>query len=1238
MGVNWTEEQRKVIELRDCNILVSAAAGSGKTAVLVERILAMLTDERKPVDIDHLLIVTFTNAAAGEMKDRIRAAIEKKLEDEETDAKILEHLQRQTALLQNAQITTIHSFCQYVIRNHFHTIDLDPSFRIADEGEQKLMQGDVLEKLIEEKYAEKTESFQRMVECFCTGRDDHEIAELVLQLYRFSMSAPWPGKWLSQCKAAYEAESVEEFVSSEWMGQLMELAALTLGDVHEQAEAALRITEEEDGPYMYADAVISDIEQIEELMNAADYRECSRKFRELPVWMRLSAKKDPAVSELKKESVKELREQYKKAVKDLREEYFYAAPETLFWHMKASALPMGELLDLTAAFTERFAQEKRRKNLLDFNDLEHFALEILLKEQDGEMVRTAVARDFADYYAEIMIDEYQDSNQVQEMILNSISKIEDGSYNVFMVGDVKQSIYRFRLARPELFMEKYRTYAQEEGECRRVDLHKNFRSREQVLEGVNFIFEQIMEEHLGNVQYDEAAALYPGAVFEKTEREEFFDTEILLVDTKSGEEGKETEENARELEAHVLGNKIREIVGHEQVWDKQKNAYRPAGYGDIVILLRTVSGWAEVFAKVLGEMGIPAHTGSRTGYFSTIEIQTVLAFLKLIDNPNQDIPMASVLHSPIVGLSGEELAQIKSTHRETTFYEACMAEESLHGFFEMLEDFREKAVYMPMHELLWEIYERTGYGAYAAAMPGGAQRKANLEMLVEKAIVYEAGSYRGLYNFIRYIENLHKYDVDFGEAAMGNEEEQNVRIMSIHKSKGLEFPIVFVAGMGKRINQTDARTPLILHAGLGAGCDYTDPVLRIRTNTLLKRMMKHQIVYENLGEELRVLYVALTRAKEKLILTGSVEGVADKMKKWGRICRRKEKTLSFSERAGASCYWDWIMPSLLRNRCCEELAAEYELMQNRHHPLFEREIHCRIRVVGISDLIEEEARRQFSYAMAKEELLKLPVDMAFDDQARKILEDRFCYRYPFEKNRNIPNKVSVSELKKLSQAESMAEGAVLYEEAVPIPLVPEFLKKEKEVSGASRGTIYHKVMECLDFAGLGNSSEKNTESTQNYGKIQSEIRHMVQNGQLEEEEASLLDLQKISLFLDSKLAKRMIKAAGEGKLFRERQFVMSVEASQISRDWTSDESVLIQGIIDAYFIEDGQIVLLDYKTDSVNREEASSLYEKYRVQLEYYKIALERLTGLPVKEQCIYSFCLNCVITGMDGELEQIEE
>lgn len=1237
MGVTWTGEQKTVIELRDCNILVSAAAGSGKTAVLVERILSKLTDPNHPVDIDHLLIVTFTNAAAGEMRERIREALEKKLEEEAMDSVVREHLMRQTSLLQNAQITTIHSFCQYVIRNHFHTIDLDPGFRIADEGEQKLLRNDVLDVLLEEQYAQGRESFLQMAEQFAPGRDDKELAGLILQLYDFSMSFPWPEEWFEKCKKVYEPDSKEDFLESVWVQRLMELVKMTLEDVKDQVEEFLRLSVDGDGPYMYEEALKSDRQMIDDLLKAGDYAACGEKLEQMENWARLSAKKDDQVSERKREQVKEGREQYKKTVKGLKEQYFYAPAEELFQQMRLAAPGIRELLDLTGLFAERFAEEKRKRNFMDFNDLEHFALKILVNREGERIIRTSIARDFADYYEEIMIDEYQDSNLVQEMILTSISGMEQNRYNLFMVGDVKQSIYRFRLARPELFMEKYRTYSLETGTCRRVDLHKNFRSREQILSGVNFIFEQIMEESLGGVQYDEAAALYPGAVFAPSPRPDFYDSEVLLVETNR-EETDEVDETSRELEARAVGKRILEMVGKEPVWDKKAGIYRAAEFGDMVILLRSVSGWAEVFQDILGKMGIPVCTGSRTGYFSAMEIQTILAFLKVLDNPKQDVPLTAVLHSPIVGLNGKDLAEIRGRHPDVPFCEACMDEESLKDFFAMVDEFRRKAVYLPTHELLWEIYDRTGYGMYAAAMPGGEQRKANLDMLVEKAITFEEGSYRGLYNFIRYIENLHKYDVDYGEASVESEEAGSVRIMSIHKSKGLEFPIVFVSALGKRFNQTDARSSLIVHGDLGVGCDWTDPILRTRTGTLFKELLKNEIRRETLGEELRVLYVALTRAQEKLILTGTVPNLEEKLKKWSRNQNRRETVLPVTQRAAASTYLDWIIPALVRNRCFEEELKAAEWIPDVRSGLWNREIFCRIHPVSVGELIAEEGRRQAEYVMTREELENFPKDASVNEKAADCLKQQFEFSYPFAGSRDVPSKVSVSELKKLSQASDMEEGEILYKEPVPVPLIPEFLKKEQEVSPASRGTIYHRFMECVDFSEVlseklfSDSGQRNIEKTQLYDRINRELDEMTRRGQLTEDDGKLLDRKKLERFFLSPLALRMVKADRRGALFRERQFVLEMDAAEMNDGWPAGERILIQGIIDAYFIEEDEIVLLDYKTDSVKFQEASSLFEKYRVQLDYYEKALERLTGKRVKEKYIYSFCLNRVLSDSKPE------
>ena len=907
MGVMWTTEQQKVIDSRDCNILVSAAAGSGKTAVLVERIISMVTDPVHPVDIDRLLIVTFTRAAAGEMRERIRLAIEKKLAEDEDN----EHLQRQSTLLHHAQITTIDSFCSYVVKNYFHLIDLDPSYRMAEEGELRLMQGDVAAQVLDDAYSRKEPEFLQFVECFSTGKTDEGIEDMIKRLYAFSVSYPYPEEWLLSCKEAYSISSAEELEQADWMQMIKEDIRKSLQEAMNLADAALETARGEGGPYYYENALESDRTFVQKLLQTDSFEEWQKLFSGLS-FARLAAKKDSQVSEEVKELTKNLRQQVKDLLGELKEQYFALSLEDAAEYVRMAGGPVGVLIDLTLAFARAFAEKKRAKNILDFSDLEHFALKILVDHSGEKDKRTQAAKELADRFAEVMIDEYQDSNFVQEKLLNAVSKMEEGNNNIFMVGDVKQSIYRFRLARPDLFMEKFKTYSTAGGKCLRIDLHKNFRSRKEVLDGVNFLFYQIMGEALGKVEYDDAAALYPGASFppypagqdgepDASENQQdggsdaaekrqnsAADTELILVETDE-EEWKvmESGENVQELEARAAAARIQELVGSYPVLDKTTGQYRPARFGDCVVLLRTLSGWSETFKRVLNAQGIPASVTTKTGYFSASEVMTVLNYLRILDNPLQDIPFTGALHNLPGGFSMEELARVKCVGREMEkagMYQSLLAAESLcesdnaqdrqtgekaGRFLELYESIRKKVPYTPMHELLWEIYDRTGLFDYIQAGASGEQQKANLLMLLQKARDYESTSYRGLFNFVRYIENLQKYQVDFGEANILSENEDTVKIMSIHKSKGLEFPVVFVSGMGKQFNQQDARASLAMHPDLGVGADWVDAELRTKTPTLLKKAVQRQIQIENLGEELRILYVALTRAKEKLILTGS---------------------------------------------------------------------------------------------------------------------------------------------------------------------------------------------------------------------------------------------------------------------------------------------------------------------------------------------------------------------------------
>ena len=1208
MAVKWTEEQQKVISLKDRNILVSAAAGSGKTAVLVERIIRKLTDEDAPSDVDRLLIVTFTEAAAAEMKERIGAAIEKKLAERPGDA----HLERQATLIHSASITTIHSFCLSVIRENFHVIGIDPGFRIGEEGELKLLKQDVLDELLEERYAQADPGFLEFVEKFGTGKNDKKIEGIILKLYEFSRSYPQPDRWLGSCVKAYDLGGKPE--ESGPAMRAKERVKRRAEDICRLLDRAKKVCEEPDGPYMYGDMIESDLEAVGRLAAEEDFRRMHEAASELTKWRRLSPKKDETVSQEKKEQVQKLRKQAKELVKKLQETYFYAPCEEWAADMEASRGTMETLADLVRDFAALFREKKQSRNMIDFNDMEQFALQILTVEREGELVPSPVAAEYQERFDEVMIDEYQDSNLVQETILTSVSKASRGSYDIFMVGDVKQSIYRFRLSRPELFMEKYNTYSLTDSERQRIDLHKNFRSRREVLDSVNYVFRRLMRREFGGIEYDDNAALYPGADFPSLPEgtgPAFHDrTELLLLDKEDT-----GEEDERRAEARMIAQRIRELIAGGVVVDKESGQYRKVQYRDIVILTRSIRGWAEVFSAVLAEEGIPAYSVSREGYFETYEVSVLLDYLKILDNLRQDLPLAAVLTSPFCGLSAADLAEIRLAFPNVPFYEAAAGYAAgecgdgkpelvnkLAGFFRQAESFRERVPYTAIHDLLAEIIDETGYGTYIAAMPGGGQRTANVEMLAEKAAAFEGTSYKGLFNFVRYIEQLRKYDVDYGEAGILDEQSDTVRIMSIHKSKGLEFPIVFTAGMGKRFNTQDTRGSIILHPELGVGMDVIDLERRTKTPSFLKKLIQDEAAMENLAEELRVLYVAMTRAKEKLILTGTVE-IPEKLRRDAEDSEAAQdnrragassggngaEEIALYQLEGASSYLDWILPAVLPEAGRDSCPID-------------------IRVVSGEDLAYAGAVEAQAEEMTLDVLQNWDGSGSYSPELKKALEAQMDYRYPYAAEGVMKLKFTVSELKKRASLSEEA-GEEMYEEPEAVPMIPQFLKEEEILTGAPRGSAYHKLLELLDF-------------TVGYGEVtlRAAVGRFRENGKLSPEMADCIRPEDILAFLHCESGRRMSAAAAGGKLYREQPFVLGVDASEIYPADQPGETILVQGIIDVFFEETDGLVVLDYKTDRV--KSGQELKDKYRAQLDYYARALEQLLEKPVKEKIIYSFTL----------------
>lgn len=1271
MGMKFTPEQQRVIELHNSNILVSAAAGSGKTAVLVERIIRMICDGEHPADIDRLLIVTFTNAAAAEMRERIAAGITARLETDPGN----EHIQKQSALLHNAQITTIDSFSLFLIRNHFNEIGLDPDFRVADEGEIKLLQQEVLAQLLEDAYAgqfvpEAPEQFHACVEYFCPGGRESVLEQHILNLSRYAGSFPWPEEWLEERKNDYAAGDMEALVHSDYGQYLTERVNRTVEGCLEKLREVKRLCELPDGPYMYGELTEAEIEQLERLTSCKDMEEQAAKVPTV-TFGRLPSKKDDSVDPAKRELAKAIRNSVKDTLSDLSESYFKTPLELAVEQGKACREPLRILLDLVLEFDRRLLAAKQERHLIDFSDMEHYALQILLKREKVEesggtgtdrtetkyrIVPSDVAMEYRQYFQEILIDEYQDSNLVQEYLLSAISGEEEGRYNRFMVGDVKQSIYKFRLARPELFLEKYDTY-QEAGDLCRIDLAKNFRSRIQVVDAVNGVFSRIMSREIGGIAYDDKAALYPGAVYPAQE-DPAYGSELLLI--RKPEKGEREEsgigeqhaegagvlvdyDNVRQLEALAIAARIKQLKGSLQVMEKSTGELRPVRYSDMVILLRTTSGWDEEFKKILEQQGIPVYITSKTGYFGALEVQELLQFLRVLDNPRQDIPLFGVMQSVFGGFTQEEIAQIRSggeghSRKRMTLYEALKevaqsgrtveeGEEISAGesageeaelsqkadtFLQRIGHYRDLTPFTSIRDLLQRILDDYDYLNYVTALPAGSKRRANVEMLLTKASAFEKTSYFGLFHFIRYMEQLEKYDVDYGEADTLDENADVVRIMSIHKSKGLEFPVVFVSGLSKRFNMQDANQSLIVDMDLGVAVDYVDSVRRIKNKTLRRAVLSAKMKEDNLAEELRVLYVALTRAREKLILTAVLDKADEK---WELAQMTGQERLTYLDFCEAGSYMDFLLPILPKTGIA-------------------------VKTLRTEDLAAEELGEQLRMGDRREQLRLIacgetPLTGDPEENERKLmyLRERFAYQYPHPGLQKLYTKTTVSELKIAAMAEKDEAAFHTFEEKEVVPYIPGFRREQEKVSGAVRGNAFHRTMELLDFTYLFTESGLFTGCPNNYeeyrrgldkNRLQNRLEEFLQREtislRLTEEYAKAVSLPKILNFLEQELAYRMWRAQEQGLLYREQPFVLGIDAKRLDPDLPEGEKVLIQGIIDVFFIEDGEIVLLDYKTDVIDSLEA--LWNRYNVQIQYYEEALTKLMQMPVKERILYSFYL----------------
>ncbi|CDB16058.1 aTP-dependent helicase/nuclease subunit A [Clostridium sp. CAG:221] len=1235
----WTDEQQQAIDTRKCNLLVAAAAGSGKTAVLVERIIKIITNEENPVDIDKLLVVTFTSAAAAEMRERIAAAISKALEKNPNS----KNLQKQLTLLSRANITTMHSFCLDVIKNYFYTIDLDPSFRIADETEITLMKNEIIEDIFEELYEEDNEYFKGLVEAYSTAKDDEKLKDIILNLYKFSMSGPWPESWLIEKAEEFNINTLEELDKTKWVEILKDNIRVEVEGFINMYHKAIELISDTEGLEAYLDTFRGDLECLENVYESLNYG-LSEIYAALNgvVFTKLKTVRKSAVfDENAQGTVKSIRDTVKKKVKSLIEDSFTFTPEESLQGIKDVYPYMKELSRITLDFLDKFNEKKREKNLLDFNDLEHLCLKILIdRDENNNIIPSGVAEHFKEFFDEVLVDEYQDSNNVQETIIDLVSRKNSDDPNVFMVGDVKQSIYRFRQAKPELFLDKYSRYPLASGgKERKIQLYKNFRSRDEVLRGVNFIFKMVMSNVVGELEYTDDEALHLGATFLENQEE---DSEVggsieLHIIDKSGNEAEEVVEeelqeseeeeevDAISLEAKLVSKRIKELFEVKdgkrfKVFDKETKEYRDVKYKDIVILLRATKNWSEIFLDELGAEGIPVYADTGSGYFESIEIRTIMSLLKIIDNPLQDVPMIAVLKSPIMGFTAEELSEIRLLNKEKYFYEIIKdiydekyevsdtLKAKCNKVISDLEKWRNKTIYTPIDEFIWYLYMDTAYYGYVGAMPNGTLRQANLKILFQRAKQYESTSFKGLFNFITFINKLRKSSGDMGSAKILGENEDVVRIMSIHKSKGLEFPIVFTCGMGKQFNLMDLSNSILFHEELGFGPDFVNLNNRNSYSTLAKEAIKKRIRLETLSEEMRILYVAFTRAKEKLIITGATRDLDKSIKNWVSAASLDENIILPSEVLKGKSYLDWIAMAICKHRQGEELreqcGASRELIVDDFS-------NWDVQMWRKSDILGDKNLEPVD--KIEENTLNIT---ATNISVDKEIKRRLGYKYQYEEGSILPSNVSVSDLKRKDlQYEDEAETLEIFREKEIIK--PKFLQEEKGFTAAEKGTLMHYVMLRLDFDRVGSVAE-----------IKKQIEELVLNKSLTEKEAKVIRYTKIFNLFKSDLGKRILKAHEEGRMVhRELPFFTEISSldinPELNKEIYQNEKIRLQGIIDGFFKEEDGIVLFDYKTDYLEEGNEDEIIERYMVQMKYYKEALEKVTESRVKEVYLYLFALD---------------
>ena len=1180
--VKWTTEQLQAIECKNNNILVAAAAGSGKTAVLVERIINKIINEK--IDIDQILVVTFTNAAASEMRERILEAIYKKIEEEPQNV----HLQKQINLIGRASICTIDSFCLEVVKNNFYEIDISPNFRIADSAELELIKQEALEELFNEKYENEDKEFLKLLDTYTTYSSDEPLRNIVLNIYNFIQSHPFPFEWLDEQIQKYNIENKLEldFSETEWGKIILNNIKESLENSKLKLEKLKAQLDMFDELKKYSIVIAQDIDNLNRILNYQKWDEIfnyisDMTFEKWPIDRKITLDE----KEIAKEKRNEIKKEITKSLGIIDCNSLQANKDIYYMYPT-----LENIKKLVVQFSEILTKSKKDKNVVDFSDIEHLALNILLnKKDDSNYEPSDVAAKYRKKFTEIAIDEYQDSNLVQESILTSISN----GNNMFMVGDVKQSIYKFRQARPELFLNKYDTYSLLEKKLAetigvKIQLFKNFRSRKNILDTTNIIFEEIMSKELGDVEYNKEEYLNLGAQFDETEEKSIKEnTQVFVIescnknklDENTDEQNDEPIENI-ELEAKFVASKIKELINSKKLVSDRKVGYRPLMYKDIVILLRSTKNKANIFENELVNLNIPVYSDASMEYLNSIEIQTIINLLKIIDNPMVDIPLVAVLRSFIGGFPDNELMQMRLiAPKETIFYNSmekyaltCKDELSkkITNFLNKLALWQEDAKYLELDELIWKLYFDTGYFNYVSLMPNGLLRQANLKLLLEKAKQYEKASFKGLYNFINFIDKVKTGSGDLSSAKLIGENENVVRIMSIHKSKGLEFPLVFLCNSNKKFNVQDLNNPILLHQDFGFGVNYIDSERKLQYPIFTKEAMKMKIKEEIISEEMRILYVALTRAKERLIITGVSKEIEKDLK-------QKEENLSLCESGKINkillkkynSYLDWIELAYLKNKETKLI----DLQKIEKDKILENEVNNDNKEIDLNSILQ---------------------NININDLNK--LKEKLEWKYPYIQLSKIEGKTSVSKIKEM---DNLVKSEMK---------MPEFIKQnEKKITGAQKGTLIHLCMQNLDI-NVDYDKEKVIKLVENL-----EGKKLINNV-----EAEKIDIDKILEFTKSHIWKELKDSK---QIEREKAFYIMLPADEIYNNEIKDE-ILVQGVIDLYYINaNDELVLVDYKTDYVQNEE--ELILKYNKQLELYKKALENALNKKVSKVYIYSTHLN---------------